>query len=148
MIFCAGKVHFWQLRRKVFAMSMKILFSKTEICEKNEKKRRRKIYQVCALETQNAILSAVQKRSSKVIIFSDLNHKMMRKRYCSEKFVLFSRWCCSSDGRAELFQQISGTFFLSGTKNDLKTLTFFSGNPNFHQMFVSTLTLQIWQQRW
>ena len=110
MVLCACKVHFWQLRRKLFAMSMIIFFSKLDFCEKKEKTSE-KTYQVCSLETQNAILSPVQKRSSKVTFFSDLNHKMMRKRYCSEKFVLFSRWFSSFDGRAELFQQMSGTFF-------------------------------------
>ena len=130
MIVCAGKVHFWQLRWKLLAISMAILFSKLEVCEKR-KKLRKKIIRFVLWRAKNAILSPVQKKSSKVTFFSDLNHKMMRKRYCSQKFVLFSRWFSSSDGRAELFQQMSGTFFPSGTKNDLKTLTFFQRKSQF-----------------
>ena len=52
-----------------------------------------------------------------------------------------------SDGRAKRFQTLSDTSFSLNTKNYVRTVTFFSGESNSHQMVACTRKLHFWQLR-
>ena len=79
--------------------------------------------------------------------------EQVKKKSCSsEKFVLFSEKFSAhsegrSDGRAERFQTLSDTIFCPKTKNYVRTVTFFSGESNSHQMIACTRKLHFWQLR-
>ena len=84
----------------------------------------------------NVDISA-EKLSSKVILFSALIPKIIKKSSFCDSLVFFSKWSsvqieCTPDEHAELFHQKSNIFLKS--KCHEKSLTIFSGQPIFHQI--------------
>ena len=138
---CAGIC--WLLVWQFHSQSWKIV--------KNRKNFGKKLSNLCSGDAKRSFVKSAEKRTSAVEFFCAINPKRIQKVFF-ENFVLFPKWFsahleCRSDGRAERFQPLSDTSFSLKSKNYVRTVTFFSGEPNSHQMIACTRELHFWQLR-
>ena len=112
---------------------------------------RRKLSNLCSGDAKRSFVKSAEKRTSEVEFFCAVNPKMIQKVF-SENFVLFPKWFsaqleCRSDGHAERFQPLFDTSFSLNSKNYVRTVTFFSGESNSHQMIAFTRKLHFLKLR-
>ena len=88
MIICTRNKHFWRLRQKFCITKLKRFFQISKKMKKNENWLEKQ-YQFCTLETQNAVLSTVQKKFDKSRKFFHSRSQNDLKKSCSSRKSLF-----------------------------------------------------------